>query len=332
MPMPKYDATVMIPSFNGKEFIAETIQAILSQKTHLKYELLIIDSGSDEETLNIIRSFQEVRLHQIPNKEFGHGRTRNLAAELSDSEFVLYLTDDAIPSHDRWLDNMLEPFSISPKVGCVFGKQIPRPHCFVSIKREVAQVFKSFGDDGSISIQRKSDLTDALGITNNFMSDVNSAIRKSIWEKVKFQNVNYSEDQLMGIDMLNAGYYKAYAPLGSVNHSHDYPLRKYSKRKFDEYVGLRKSTGYTAQAGLKELFLGSIKATLQDYVFLFRDKDYGFVEKVHDFILSPAYNIALRLTIRRAARSLTDEQVNRHSLEYVARSKAQDVNKESKTE
>ncbi len=321
--MAKLDATVVIPSFNGDEYIGDVLAAIFSQKTELSYEVLVIDSGSRESTLSIIKSFPKVRLHQIPNKEFGHGKTRNLGASMSNSDYVVYLTDDAVPSHDQWLDYMIEPFSVSDKVGCVFGKQIPRSHCFVTLKREVATVFKSFGDDGSISLQRKSDLTDALSITNNFMSDVNSAIRKSAWEKVKFQDVNYAEDQLMGIDMLSAGYLKAYAPLGSVNHSHDYPLVKYFKRKFDEYVGLRKSTGYIAQAGLRELVFGSLKATLQDYRFLFRDKEFTFGEKVHDFFLAPAYNVMLRRAIRKAARSLTDEEINRHSLEYQARKRAQ---------
>lgn len=321
--MPKYDATIVIPSFNGREFIDDVLHAIFQQKTDLTYEVIVIDSGSDEKTLEIIKKYSKVKLHQIPNKEFGHGKTRNLGASMADSEFVVYLTDDAVPAHDKWLDNMIEPFSINKKVGCVFGKQIPRAHCFASLKREVAQVFRSFGDDGSISLQRKSDLTTERGVTSNFMSDVNSAIRKSTWEDIPFQDVNYAEDQLMGIDMLNAGYFKAYSPLGSVEHSHDHPLKRYYRRKFDEYVGLRKSTGYTARAGLRELILGSTKSTIQDYVFIIRDKDFGFFEKLHDLILAPAYNVALRLAIRRAARSLTDESINRYSLEYEARKKAQ---------
>lgn len=320
--MARYDVTVAIPSFNGYEYIGQTLEAIYSQNTKLKYEILVIDSGSDQRTLDILSTFNKIRLHQIPNREFGHGKTRNLAVSMADSEFVIFLTDDAVPAHDKWLDYMIEPFRLNDRVGCAFGKQIPRPHCFVTLKREVEVVFKSFGDDGSLSLQRKTDMTEKLGITNNFMSDVNSAIRKSAWERVKFQDVNYAEDQLMGIDMLKAGYTKAYTPLGAVYHSHDYPLRKYFKRKFDEYVGLRKSTGHTAQAGVRDLTLGVAKATIQDYVFLFRDKDFGFLEKTHDFLLAPAYNISLRLAIRKAARSLSDEAIKKHSLEASTRSKA----------
>ena len=104
----KTDATIVIPTFNGEEFLIEVIEAIFNQKTTKTYELLIIDSGSTDRTLEIIAKYPKIRLHQIPNKEFGHGRTRNLAVEMANSEFVVFLTQDATPSHDQWLDYLLE--------------------------------------------------------------------------------------------------------------------------------------------------------------------------------------------------------------------------------
>jgi glycosyltransferase involved in cell wall biosynthesis len=322
--MKQLDATVVILTLNGEEFLDSLLAAVFDQKTLLQYEVLVIDSGSVDTTLEIVTKYPKVRLHQIPNKEFGHGRTRNLAVELAEGEFVLFLTQDAVPSHDHWLDSMLEPFSINPKVSCVLGKQIPRAHCFVTLKREVVQVFASFGDDASLSLQRKNKLTEQLGITNNFLSDVNSAVRATTMKEVSFKDVNYAEDQALAIDMLNKGFIKAYAPLGSVFHSHDYALRKYYRRKFDEYVGLRKTTGYTAQAGTQELLIGSLKATIKDWSFLIQDQDFSFTEKLHDFCLAPGYNIATRLAIRKAAHSLTDKAVRKHSLEAAMRQKNSD--------
>jgi len=316
----KTNATIVIPTFNGEEFLDDLIKAVFSQNTDKSYELLIIDSGSNDKTLEIIAGYPKVWLHKIPNKEFGHGRTRNLAVEMADSEYVVFLTQDAVPSHDKWLDYLLEPFAFSDKVSCVFGKQIPRAHCFVTLKREVTQVFKSFGDDGSVSLHRKTKLTSSLGTTNNFLSDVNSAVRKNIAEKIPFRDVNYAEDQALGIDMLEAGYIKAYTPLGSVYHSHDYPLGKYFKRKFDEYIGLRESTGHIAHASLKELTMGSLKATLQDYLYMYRDKELGFLEKLHDFCLAPFYNVATRLAIRTASKSkIGSKKYKKLSLEHKAR-------------
>jgi rhamnosyltransferase len=319
--MNNYDATIAILTFNGEEFLEDLLTSATNQDTKLKYEILVVDSGSTDRTLEIVKKFPKVRLHEISNKDFGHGRTRNLAANMSESDFVVYLTQDAVPASKKWLDYMVEPFSISEKVSCVFGKQIPRPHCFVTLKREVAQVFQSFGDDASISLQRRTNDTENLGITNNFLSDVNSAVRRSIIKRIPFKDVNYAEDQVLAIEMLEQGYIKAYAPLGGVFHSHDYPLRKYFKRKFDEYVGLRKSTGYIARVGTKDLYVGSIKATLGDYRYLLKDKDFGSLEKIHDFFLAPFYNFANRLAIRKAANSLTDKEIRKHSLEASVRNK-----------
>jgi rhamnosyltransferase len=141
-------------------------------------------------------------------------------------------------------------------------------------------------------------------------------------KKVPFRNLDYAEDQALGIDMLAAGYLKAYAPLGSVNHSHNYPLRQYFKRKFDESVGLRKSTGQTPMAGRKELVFGSMRATISDYKFIIRDKDYSFGRKLHDLALAPFYNVLLRLAIRAAADEKKAARKHaKYSLEAAARKK-----------
>lgn len=318
----KYDATVALLTFNGQLYLEDLLRAVFAQKTDKKYEVLVIDSGSTDRTLEIISKFPKTRLHKIPNEEFGHGKTRNLAVEMAKGEAVLFLTQDAVPSYDGWLDGMLEPFQMSERVSIVFGRQIPRPDCFATLKREVATVFQSLGPENAVMLHRQTKTTDKLGLTNTFFSDANSAVRVSAMKKVPFRNLDYAEDQALGIDMLAAGYLKAYAPLGSVNHSHNYPLRQYFKRKFDESVGLRKSTGQTPMAGRKELVFGSMRATVSDYKFIIRDKDYSFGRKLHDLALAPFYNVLLRLAIRAAAdEKKAAKKHAKYSLEAAARKK-----------
>jgi rhamnosyltransferase len=314
--------TVAIPTFNGEEFLDELIKRVFSQHTKREVEVLVIDSGSTDATLEIIEKYPKVRLHQIPNTEFGHGKTRNLAVDMAKGEYILFLTQDAVPASPYWLESMVEPFELSDKVGCVVGKQIPHANAPATIKREVSIVFKGLGPDDSISLQRKNDITAELNLVNTFMSDTNSAVRKDLHSKIPFRDVNYAEDQGLGIDMLDAGYYKAYAPLGAVDHSHDYGAREYFKRKFDEYVGLRKTTGYVATAGYKELCWGSAKATMQDWIFILRDKQYSFAQKIKNLIKSPFYNIGLRLAIRSAHnRKVSNKMQEKFSLESQTRKK-----------
>lgn len=319
----KDKVTVAIPTFNAEEFLKAVLDAIAAQKTKRKVEILVIDSGSTDRTLEILKDYPKVRLHQIPNSEFGHGKTRNLAGELATGEYILYLTQDAVPANQHWLEAMVEPFELSDKVGCVVGKQVPLADCPVTIKREVYTVFRGLGPEDSISLQRKNDQTEKLGLVNTFMSNTNSAVRKNLLSKIPFRDVNYAEDQGLGIDMLEAGYYKAYSPLGSVYHSHNYGVREYFRRKFDEYVGLRMTTGYKATAGYKELFIGSIKSTVRDWMFLFRDKEYSAGQKFRDFFKAPFYNLGLRLAIRAAnSPTISNRLHGRFSLEARARNKS----------
>jgi rhamnosyltransferase len=306
----KDHATVAILTYNGEEFLKDLLNAIFAQKTKRKIEVLVIDSGSTDGTLKILEDYSKVRLHQIPNSEFGHGKTRNLAVEMAKGEYILFLTQDAVPAHEYWLEAMLEPFELSDKVGCIVGKQIPWPNAPVTIKREVNLVFSGLGSDDSVSLQRKNKATTKFGLVNTFMSDTNSAVRKNLHIKIPFRDVRYAEDQGLGIDMLEAGYYKAYSPLGAVNHSHSYGVREYYRRKFDEYVGLREATGYKAQAGAKELTLGTTKATLRDWIFLFRDPQYKMGQKFTNFCKSPFYNLGLRMAIRSAANKEAHNLVN----------------------
>jgi rhamnosyltransferase len=314
--------TIAILTFNGEAMLGDILDAIAKQKTSREVEILIIDSGSTDKTIEILKEHPKVHLHQIPNSEFGHGRTRNLAIELAKGEYVLFLTQDAIPAHERWLDAMIEPFEISDKIACVLGSQIPHANAPAPIKREVETVFRAMGPRDAISLHRKNQLTDELGLVNTFLSNTNSAVRKELLLKIPFRDVDYAEDQGLGIDLLEAGYYKAYSPLGAVDHSHDYSVIEYFRRKFDEYVGLRKTTGYTATAGYRELILGSAKATLKDWLFIIRDPQYRLIQKAGDFIKSPFYNAGLRLAIRAAGNTKkSTKKQSKYSLEARARSK-----------
>lgn len=304
--------TVFIPTFNGQKFLGECIKSVLSQTLPDGYglELLIIDSGSTDETLEVIGNYAErLTLVQIPNSEFSHGGTRSKAAHMAKGEFILFLTQDATPANQNWLMSMIEPFYISPKVGCVFGRQIPRQNAAITIKREVATVFGGLGARDSIVIHRSRSLTTGKDTNpiNTFFSDVNSAVRRDLLTgPVPFRNVNYAEDQSLAEDMQQKGYLKVYAPQGEVWHSNEYTPKQYFHRKFDEYIGLQESVGLHLTPSLRSLLLGWIRPTWQDWKFIRRDSEYSPRSKFVWFVEAPFYNLGEKAGKYYAAKHFTN--------------------------
>lgn len=314
--------TVFVPTYNGEKYIDELIEAVLSQELPKDYQLefLITDSGSKDDTVTIIKDnyLDKVTLDEIPNSEFGHGKTRQRAAEKAKGDYILYLSQDATPSHSRWLINMIEPFFISDKIGCVFGRQIPRTFAEPTIKREVAGVFGSVGAPDAIVIHREKSLVDGTPTNplNSFFSDVNSAIRKDLNETIPFRDVKYAEDQALAEDMQNAGYLKAYSPQGSVWHSNEYTAKEYYHRKFDEYIGLQESTSMVLIPSKKSLLLGWIRPTLDDIKFTRRDGEYNRRAKIKFALQSPLYNISMQRGKYNAAKHINNAKAReKNSLE-----------------
>jgi rhamnosyltransferase len=301
--------TVFIPTYNGEGYIKECIDAVLGQSLPDGYllELLIIDSGSSDRTVEVIRSFGDrVTLLEIPNAEFSHGGTRDKAAHLAKGEFVLFLSQDAVPASERWLINMTEPFLMSEQVGCVLGSQRPRASSSPTIRREVTAVFEGLGRSGTIVVDRAVSLADGQreGAPNAFFSDVNSAARRQLLiGPVPFRHVPYAEDQALARDMLASGYLKAYAPTAAVWHSHSYTAREYFGRKVDEFVGLRESVGWQLNANWSSLLLSWVRPTLGDWRFLWHDRDSETKARVVWSLKAPAYNFAATAGQFAAARA-----------------------------
>jgi rhamnosyltransferase len=318
--------SVFVPTYDGEQYLSELIEAVLDQQLPDGYalEFLITDSGSKDETLSILERYKDrVIVNKIPNQDFGHGRTRQRAAEKARGDFIVYLSQDATPSHNRWLINMIEPFFLSPKVGCVFGRQRPRTNAAVTIKREVSGVFNGLGSLDSIVISRANSLVDGReeNTLNNFFSDVNSAVRRKLLVgNVPFRDLPYAEDQALAQDMQANGYLKAYAPKAEVWHSNEYTPKQYYHRKFDEFIGLQESVNLNLRPSLRSLLLGWLRPTWADWQFIRRDQEYQPSSKIIWALKAPLYNFAGKAGMYQALKYVGNHAV-REKLSLEKRSK-----------
>ncbi len=297
-------ATVVVLTYNGEQFLRELLDAVSIQRVDGEVEVLVIDSGSTDRTLEIVAQFPQVRLIEIPNSEFGHGRTRNFAAHEARGRYVAYLTHDAVPASDRWLYELLKPFELNPRVAAVMGKQVPRAHCFPLLKYEINAVFSGFGPDFGTGLFYEDDFVTSDAVRNavTFYSDVNSAGRRDLLTgPLPYRDVSYAEDQLLGRDLVAAGWIKAYAPRGVVVHSNELTLAEYDDRMEAETRG-QVEVGIDVAVPPYGVVARMIsRGVVRDTLGIVRDRDYTLKRKAYYLAVNPLFHVQKWRGVRRGA-------------------------------
>ncbi len=221
------DVTVVIPAKNEESNIRYCLQAVAGQKTNAKVGIIVIDSGSTDRTVEIVREFAGVRLHRIPAEEFAHGKTRNLGASLAQGDVIVFLNADAVPVDERWLDELLLPLAQDPGIAGSYSRHVPLDDCYLYMKRDLNR---------SMPPEERVRDEDMLLDFMQF-STVSGAIRKDVWLLFPFDDdIAIAEDQDWARRVLDNGYNIAYASHSLVVHSHNYTNRQLYRIKYS--VGL----------------------------------------------------------------------------------------------
>lgn len=295
-------ATVTILTFNGEQYLDDILRALQNQDYAPGFDVLVIDSGSSDRTLEIVRSYPSVRLHEISNSEFGHGKTRNLAAELSTGEYVVYLTHDAVPRGSHWLSSLLQPMSDDDRVVAVLGRQVARPSAPPILKYDIDRVFERLSPDGSVSVFFDDGTLDEHSRRlATFYSDSCSAARRNVLlHTIPYRDVDYAEDQVFGREVIEAGLRKAYAPDAVVEHSNDGTLREFGERIAADLIGLRQIGTVISPVSRFGAVKQWLKWSVIDTGRIITDRDLGFGQKLYWLVVNPAYHAVKWSSYRRA--------------------------------
>jgi rhamnosyltransferase len=247
--------TVAIPVRDGATALSGTLAALARQT--VEHDLLVCDSGSLDGSVGLARE-HGARVLEIDPESFNHGAVRNLLMSEASGTHVALLSQDAEPADERWLERLLGGFALAESVGLVYGPYLPRADASIPVRQELDQWFRSLSPDGAPRLdrlepaERDLPLVDLVG-RRGFFTDANACISRDAWSKVPFRAVPYAEDRVLALDMLRAGYAKAFLPAAAVLHSHDYTSLQQLRRSFDEWRGLREVYGWREPAGLMHL-------------------------------------------------------------------------------
>lgn len=223
--------SVIIPVKNGADTIRACLEGIFSQTLRDHLEVIVIDSGSSDGTMQILQEYP-VRVHQIPPGEFNHGDTRNLGVKLSRGELVVMTVQDATATSPEWLAMMAGHFA-DPTIAGVCGQQIVRhdpdknPLQWFIPASEARPERIHFPDP---DLFRKLPGRQQHPYCN--WDDVNAMYRKTALEELPFRRLMFSEDTLWARDALSRGMTLVYDYRARVYHYHHQPFKFYFKRTY----------------------------------------------------------------------------------------------------
>lgn len=213
MPVP---VSIVMRSKNSDWVIAQALTALFSQE-YQDFELLVVDSGSTDRTLEIVEQFP-CRLIRIEAKNYYPGVVLNMAIEQCSGKIIVFQNSDAVPLCRFTLGRLVQAFN-DPDVHAAFGRQIPRPEADGWVRRDY---------DASFPDAEKTPPWITLSLPL-------AAIRRSTWEKHPFyQDAWASEDTEWGAWARKNGYHIQYVKDAILMHSHNYTLRQIYGRRFVE--------------------------------------------------------------------------------------------------
>jgi glycosyltransferase involved in cell wall biosynthesis len=111
--------SVIIPVYNGQKTIRETIESVLNQ-TFKDFELIVINDGSQDATLEIISSVPDCRLKVFSYPNAGQAASRNRGFSHSTGEFIAFLDADDLWTPDK-LEAQLKALQNNPQAAVAYS-------------------------------------------------------------------------------------------------------------------------------------------------------------------------------------------------------------------
>lgn len=196
--------SIVIRCYNEAKHIGRLLTGIKRQ-TEQNVEVIVVDSGSTDETLAIASRFPVKILHIKP-EHFSFGRALNLGCEASRAPLLLFASAHVYPLRSDWVAQMLAPFD-NPRTGVVYGRQVGDTVSRYSER----QIFAQWFPDDSIRDQ-----------SHYFCNNANAAIRRSLWDEHRYdESLTGLEDLEMAQRLQQAGFQIDYQAEAAVVHIHE---------------------------------------------------------------------------------------------------------------
>ena len=124
--------SIIIRTLNEERYLKQLLEGIKGQIIKEKIEVILIDSGSDDNTLKIA-SENNCKILKIKREEFSFGRSLNFGCEEALGDFFVFISGHCVPCNNKWLEKLVDPI-INGEVDYSYGRQVGGPETYLSEK------------------------------------------------------------------------------------------------------------------------------------------------------------------------------------------------------
>ncbi|RCR68807.1 glycosyltransferase family 2 protein [Larkinella punicea] len=241
--------SIIIRAFNEEAHIGKLLNGIRHQETVADLEVILVDSGSKDQTVRIAESYG-AKIVRIRPEEFSFGRALNIGCQHASGDILLFASAHVYPVYTNWIDQMLKPFQ-DQKVALTYGRQIGNQLSKYSEQQLFAKWFPAV-----------SNYNQQIPFCNN----ANTAIRRSLWEELPYdETLTGLEDLHWASEILQRGYRIAYDADATIVHVHEETPRKIFNRYYREAIAFKRLKPM-AQFGFWDFAYLSVSNLISDYV------------------------------------------------------------------
>jgi rhamnosyltransferase len=246
--------SIIIRAFNEEKHIRKLIKGIKNQQCDSEIEIILVDSGSTDKTVEYARE-EGVVIVNIKPEEFSFGYALNIGCEKASGDFLIFASAHVFPIYDDWLEKLIIPFE-NENVALVYGRQVGDRNSKFSERRLMHKWFPTVSNYNQL---------------HPFCNNANTAIRKSLWLENKYdESLTGLEDLAWADKILSKGYHLVYEADSVIVHVHEETPKKIFNRYFREAIAYKKIKPY-ARFTLLDMITLSISNIISDYFFAIKE-------------------------------------------------------------
>lgn len=228
--------SIICPLYNAENYIETLHKNILKQKKCKDEEIEInyVLTESKDLTEVLLKKIN-ANYFIIPKNEFSHSKTREMMAYNSNSDIIVFISQDVIMINEYWLCNLIKPI-INNECEAAFSRQL-------CTNNTIEKYVRNKNYPNVSRVVSKKDI-EKYGLLTFFYSDASSAIKTSVYKELggyDNKNLIINEDMYIAYKIISNGYRIKYCAESQIEHSHVFTLKQLYNRYFDTGVFLRQN-------------------------------------------------------------------------------------------